>query len=451
MTVQNKNAVSVEIPPALRAAVIDDAFDKIEEGQISFAKLRSFYQVASTNQHYSDAAQHGRFDQLDFDELEEDSEEYLRYLNSLWNSRDHSDEFRLLLQTRLFETRFEKLEQLESICNNLTKLNINVTKIGSDLDDDLDHFTRNEYNLVFMDFYLGAVEDEKAIESAAKNIKLIHSKYPEGRKPATVLMSSANVEDRAEEFYKKNKIMVTPRFYHKRDLQDDGLVSLITGILRREFQSRDQLENYAEAITIAAQQALDTFKENILKLSVEDFVFIQHSVLQLDKQPLGDYIAWLFSSYWGDLLFRNESLQNKANLINEIYVLQQPIMHRQPSKILSDIYMSALFESPGDDLVDHPAFESSPYLHIGDILASEYHNDVWMIVNPQCDLERLVPPNRSIFLGFSAIPAHTHLTLPMHRNPFIAVQKFNPKSTQQLPPYPSLLISEQIMLWKRNM
>ncbi len=335
---------------------------------------------------------------IDTNEVEEDSAEYIEHLNALWKAREYSEDFKNLLEKHLFITRFVKIGSLDRISRNLKNLDIEVTEIGSDLSADMGKFKTNEFDLILIDYYLGAVENETAVETAVKNIRLIHSQYPDGKKPATLLMSSlSNVEARAAEFFEKGKVMEgISRFSAKQDLEDSDLIKLIVGILNKEFKSRDQLEKYGEAITQAANQALIEFKESVSKLSVEDFIFIQHTVLQADKQPLGEYLAWLFSSYWGHLLFKDPNFQSQSDAISFFYVQEQPIVHRQPSVILSDMYMSALFETFTNDISEHPFFEHD-HLHLGDLLVSDYHKEVWMVINPECDLAR-IPIDRSVFL-----------------------------------------------------
>jgi hypothetical protein len=413
---QEIELVATEVSKAiLKAAVIDDAFDSIEDEEVRHDQLKKFLQIAKQDQFYITASAELSFPEIDINVVEEDDEDFKAFLNTLWISRNHSPEFRNLLSSRLFQKRFEKTDQLQAICENLEQLNIEVTQIGSDLASKLDDFAEKKYNLIFIDYYLGAVEDEEAVEAAIENIKLIHAKYPEGKKPTTVLMSSLNVAEKAEEFYEKAKIMAIPRFYHKSDLQNTHLIKLITGILKREFSSRDQLEKYGEAITNAAEKALKEFKERVEKLNVEDFIFIQNSVLKDDKQPLGDYLAWLFGAYWGHLLFQDSELQRHAEVISLFYINAEPVIHRQPSKVLSEMYMSALFETVLKDIESHPGNQTPqlgknndetnkdlPYLHLGDILVSDYHKEVWMVLNPQCDLERVVPADRSVLL----LPGH---------------------------------------------
>lgn len=397
--------------PPIRAAVIDDAFDKIKQGDIEMENFRGFMQIARQDVSYQQASKALNFPSLDFDEIEDDSTDYLNFLNFLWNERNYSEEFKQLLNGRLFQKKFQKIGALDKICDNLMQLGIVVKQIGSDLSERIDDFSRHEYNLVFIDYYLGESEDESAIQKAIDNIKLIHSKYPIGKKPATVLMSSVHIEAKALEFYERAQIMARPRFFHKSDLQNNYLIKLIAGILKKEFKSKDQLEKYGQEITEAADRAFNTFKERISKLSVEDFIFIQNTVLQTDKQPLGEYLEWLFGAFWGHVLFEQKNLRQQAEQISAFYIEERPVLHQPPSEIVGEMYMSALFDSNLKDIEPHPAFKVNstdedfekpvnflPYLHLGDLFVSEFHDEVWIVMNPQCDLERNVPKDRSIFL-----------------------------------------------------
>jgi hypothetical protein len=83
--------------------------------------------------------------------------------------------------------------------------------------------------------------------------------------------------------------------------------------------------------------------------------------------------------------------------------------HSLPSEKLSEIFMTALFEQELNELAAHPwesvqnAAPHLPYLHLGDILTKAGSKEVFMILNPQCDLER---PEKKGDFSILLIPGH---------------------------------------------
>ena len=209
------------------------------------------------------------------------------------------------------------------------------------------------------------------------------------------MSSEPNVDSRKEEFQIKAGLLEGVfRFSSKSDLGDIHKVSLLVRAYGEEFYSNHALQEYIQSLIAAGKTAQEEFEKEVKTLRIEDYEFIQNSVLQEQQQPLGDYLAWLYGSHWANLLMRNEKLRKMQEEIDKVISKKAPLHHSLPSPKLSEIFMGALFEEGLEEIKYHPwegqeeAIAKLPYLHLGDLFTKPADSKVFMIMNPQCDLER---------------------------------------------------------------
>ena len=386
----------------MKAAVIDDAFDPILEGEISIDQFLVFQQSVDGYPLFEDFLSTKSWEKQVFDEFQEDSPELIEYLNFLWANRNYSPEINALLLDLLFRNKYEKVKDLASICKNLVQAGLTVEEIGSTLQD-FSIFQDGSYVYVFLDYNLGVKEGENAVKNAEKTAKEIYDKCPEKQKPITILMSSSSSAEREKEKFRKNAGLIEGvfRYSNKENLKNEGKVSLLVRSYYQEFNSNHELQSYIQALSNAADRALEQFKEEIKILRIDDYVFMQNSALIDDEQPLGDYLAWLYGSHWGNLLLRDADLKKQQENIDRIVSKVTPLHHDMPSSKLAEIYMNALFDTELSDVGVHPFRQAEiengtlpevavdfPYLHLGDVFTKSTSSVIWMVINAQCDLER---------------------------------------------------------------
>ena len=385
-----------------KAAVIDDAFDPILEGEILIEQFLVFQQTADEQSFFDDFLTNLGREKQYFEESDVDSPDLIDYLNFLWENREYNNEVNQLVIDLLFNAKQEKVRDLASICSNLTQAGLDIKEIGS-TQQDFSIFQDGSYVYVFLDYNLGPVEGTKAVKKAERTAREIYEKCPAEKKPVTILMSSNSNAAKAKEDFRENAGLLEGvfRYSNKENLKNEGKVSLLVRSYYQEFKSNHELQSYIQTLSIAAEKALARFKEEIKILRIDDYIFMQNSALIEDEQPLGDYLAWLYGSRWGNLLLQDADLKRKQDTIDRIVSKISPLHHDMPSSKLAEIYMNALFETELDDVEAHPfravevengaSAEDSidyPYLHLGDVFTNEESLTLWMIINAQCDLER---------------------------------------------------------------
>ena len=398
------------VPQIKKAAVIDDAFDDVIEGEILLNNFLEFLQIANEKENEFDTLlEKLNISVPDTSDWDDSSEEYLSFLRILWEKREDQELLPLINSERLFADKLQKLDYLNNLCANIEEQDIIVERFKSTIDD-LTIFQRGDFVYIFLDYNLGVRTGEEAILNAQKVIKKIYDICPEPNKPVTILMSSdPNVDKQKEAFQQGAQLLEGVfRFSPKKDLQDKGKVSLLARAYGEEFYSNHALQEYIQSLIVAAKEAQSAFTTEVNTLKIEDYEFIQNSVLQEQQQPLGDYLAWLYGSHWANLLLRNENLKAQQDKIDKVISEKTPLHHSLPSEKLSEIFLSALFEENLGEIKHHPweGIEATvaelPYLHLGDIFTKSGDQKLYMILNPQCDLER--PDCRSLDQSIFFVP-----------------------------------------------
>lgn len=403
------------------AALIDDVYNDIEDKEIEIEEIRKFHEENEDDSILENLLIELNISKPD-DEGLENIEVQTEYLNSLWNARTMSPELRKRIEL-LFSTRFSKEKDLIKISENLQKLGLSVKTFPADVDANELMTEDRTFDLIFIDYFLGVDNSKDAIAAAERKIREIHQKYDTGKKPVTILMSSSpDAAKHKEQFRKNAKILEGVfRFSPKSDLKDEQVMSLVIGALAKEFIKGHDIQDYVSALCAAAQVAMEKFQQEVRSLNVEDYVFVQNIGLESDDQPLGDYLSWLFGSYWTQLLIGNKLLAKERKKMNDIFKTAFPILHGSPSMKIADIYMDALFEHVGDvafkpkkrqevkDSMEKESEEnneielqarlnSSVQLNLGDLFVKSEDHPVWMIINAQCDLEHTTAHSFSILM-----------------------------------------------------
>ena len=129
--------------------------------------------------------------------------------------------------------------------------------------------------------------------------------------PLIVLMSSKPVSAKDEDNFINNALLLGGMFHFvpKHDLQNEVAILLLMGQFALAWPIHHEMQSFYEALNVAAEKAKKEFTDASRQLRVQDYTYIQHLSLQKEGYPLGDYMLWLFSSYFGHLLRAQPGLQ----------------------------------------------------------------------------------------------------------------------------------------------
>lgn len=390
----SKQTIQVmEVDKLKKTAVIDDAFDDVAENEISILDFREFFQEAEDQ--ITPELARLKIEVPDISDWDENSAEFLDFLRKLWKYKSDDVFASIINHPKLFQNKLTKFEELNQVCNNLRSLNFEVETFDSDFLLNVDIATL-DFIYIFIDYNLGIQNGIDAQNHAKEVISKIYNAYPENNRPVTVLMSTfPNINELAENFKNDSGLLEGIfRSTPKTDLTNANKISLLTKAFEEAFYCNHALQEYIDTFVNAASKAQDKFKKDVRRLNVEDYEFIQNSVLDKEQHPLGDYLVWLYGSHWSNLLNKDESLKAQQAKIDKVISINTPFHTTRPSQELAGIFMSALFEDNLEKVKPHPLYSVSPevlnlpYLHLGDLFSKPRSKTVYLILNPQCDLER---------------------------------------------------------------
>lgn len=433
-----------------RAALVDDAYDPLDQIEFQSSERDDLWgRLVADNDALDELTQTGH-DISGPDELTGE------VLIAFDRSRSKCPAFANVWKASLVGNRVEGTKAIvNQIAEHLTRdFKINVKKFGGSAS--IDSLVKQEFQLIFLDWYLGD-DMSTAVDAAIAKAKEILLSWPtEWPKPIIVLMSSKpGISEYVDKFCRRSGIL-RGMFYAvaKSELRDPFKLHMHMQLFEMSLPAGRRLQAFIDALNKELALAACKFVAGIRELSLNDYAYIQSLSLQGDGQPLGDYLVWLFSTYFGQILFAEALQEQLADLDTMTFTKALP-NSGPPSGRLADLYHCALFDTSVGPAGEHPraakercpiepiehltlslgdVFENSKLNHkneddtiIGDatvdtvsVIESESEAvdtrdpDLFLVINSQCDLaftpdqnKRPMDPDRSILL----VPGYRQLIL----------------------------------------
>lgn len=308
---------------------------------------------------------------------------------------------------QLFGDIVGKRKQIDRFAKPLADLKLKIVALGT-----ADEFTIPDAKLVFLDYFLGAKNNEEARDAAIARAKDIYSRSKNG-KPLIVLMSSIKEVAQEKENFRKASGLLGGMFdfVAKADLAITEKLLVRIDFWLMGFPIGYELQHFVDTIDASISGVTKAFLERVRELNLNDYAYIQMLSLQADGNPLGEYMLWLYQSVFGHLLFEaNNPLRAEMRALDSMRFEDFLPTQAIPSEQLSEMYMVALFDTTVGDLTAHPqdvganALNARPYLQIGDVFIKDVTQELRMVINAQCDLaiaphgDRPCDPRASILL-----------------------------------------------------
>jgi len=309
-------------------------------------------------------------------------------LQFLFDHRDTYLAIARIADSSVFAEKLEKLESVVELCELLKPLvgEDNITQHGSDVD-----LSNKSARVIFLDYYLGAANDETAIEQAKTRIKEIYNSVPEGdEKPFVVLMSSKDVIDVDRKFCEDAGLLRgLLTFAPKKELNVRELLKLHLATWSLHLPERHAIQRFVEALENSLNQATNTFQKRIRGLGIEDYANIQWLSLQDDGHPLGDYMLWLFKAMLSHLLHDDQQVLSQQEELDSMTVEAFLPNHAPPSSDLAELYRYATMVPGVGPAGPHPRSNEDAgdiCLSLGDMFFRENDDHVLIVLNAACDL-----------------------------------------------------------------
>ncbi len=415
-----------------RVLIVDDAFDRPRRTDLAQNELADFWNELPLDSPEQLNSLQEPLNSIPASEEEIDD----AYVAALYDQRDNLGPLQKAYDRHLRAILGEKHGHLDHLIAGLRNLGLDVDSIGTTPSGD-----HHPAQLIFLDYYLGEAGVAAAVTAAQVAVRVLLSHYTVGReKPIVVLMSSRDsVNELAEEFREQTGI-VGGMFYFvpKSDLLDRVRLLLTLDMVAMAPPQGHLIQDFVDGIESKIGTVVPKFLTDIKRLNLDDYVYIQRLSLQADGHPLGDYLLWLFSAYFGHLLFEH-SLVTESRELDKMSFDDHIPGQLVPSTQLTAMYHAALFDTMVGPLGTHPRqpkevnegalphqeqsaspeleeipsesqdaggttlangkngegpgdngardAETLPYFKMGDIFQRSEMPELLMVCNPACDLE----------------------------------------------------------------
>jgi hypothetical protein len=286
------------------------------------------------------------------------------------------------------EQRRSALRPLEGVLR--TELECNVLTLSPVSPFDPAHLPQ----VIFIDYYLDPRDEVANSLQLAKNIgERITTSFAEHPKPFVILMSNKEpLTDAMKSQFRDLANFLGGMFYFipKQNLKPDVTFLLRLSVLVRSLNDGRQIQEFVEAFERELSATSTKFTEKVRGLSLEDYAYIQKLTLHGEGMPLGDYLLWLFGTYFAHLLFRTVHKQRRQlDALHFDHIAESDSM---PSAEFLDLYSNVVAEEV-DELGTHPRAKppgpegelGPPDPHFGDVFLND-NKEVRMIITPECDL-----------------------------------------------------------------
>lgn len=336
-------------------ALIDDAFDTPE---ITDDQISEFLTSLNNRRDKGSGAKKAEFDDYcnsTFNKILNDPMEFDKdVLSAIWKNRHNfnvlKDDLRVLFS--IGESKFAQVaritQKIEGITTSHGGIELKVREFGSDISSNISEL--KDVEVVLIDFRMGPEEtEEERKQSRRKAIDIVKKIDSELKPelPLVILMSSdPDVGKYANEFQKDSK-WIKGLFYciPKKDLDDEIRLKINFSSWSERLKGGTAINEFTQSIEQSLKKSLDTIKEKINQLSLEDYAFINHYSLQADGQALGEYIIWLLGAYTKREIFEaNTDVEAKRKNVDEIKFEAIPLKKLMPTSALIEMYDSALFD-----------------------------------------------------------------------------------------------------------
>lgn len=205
-----------------------------------------------------------------------------------------------------------------------------------------------EYDLVFLDFFLGeeTVDGEAtdalldaAREQARRIVKETIVAVGDGRMPLFVLISSRADPDSAPAFRDEAELLASKfRFLTKGEFDTDrAKTEWVLASLVKERDAGDAVEKLLREWNASITHAATDLMSSVRRLDVTDYAYLQKYRLAEEKISLLEYLTWLFNSYLGSFV-EARLAQSPADLIAPIRDAAVPPATLQPMSEVPAIY-----------------------------------------------------------------------------------------------------------------
>ncbi len=399
------------------AVIIDDAYEQVPvAGDLLHENdiWGRFFEDVNATDAVSLKGIFPTYDQLRADELTGNNE----FLIALWSNQK-------ILRKELIDPFFENFKRekaqdlayLEILSKCLQENEIPFKQLGRNFQKEA-----IDADLILIDLYLCANQDDDAMASSMNGLKEVISKR-RANPPIVVLMSrSARLEEKRQEFRDNSGLFESAfRIIRKTELAEEGKLARLLTRLAEHYADSTKLAVFLDAWQAGLERACGRTANLIRTLDLADHAQIRQLLLTEEGEPPGSYLVDVFDLVLQHEIEREASIIDAAIDLNGLDSETYPPPYVAGSPDLQALVYRSLFHHNGRLRLTKPNSSAAAF---GDMLRrksipagaapdaqannSEFlkgigADDVLIVMTPACDLQRQLA-KRILLLKGTLVP-----------------------------------------------
>jgi hypothetical protein len=369
------------------ALIIDDAYDSVPLAEdlqlgdidsITYDLARSSKAVKKTLGALLES------NALDRDDYVEgmNNDNFIAKLWDLANSKKISKELRAKLFTSYEADQESKRSQLVFLEELLkTDLKITYKSQGRTLGKD----PIDEFQIIFLDLYLGVTDKKTAIDQAIERIRVLLENSSDERRPLIIVMStsgSTQLQELASDLQSRAELLGCKfRAVNKEDFPESLPKAL--GDLLTHWNDAQAVAKWIDAWSLAIRTSAKDCVRGMRLLDLSDLAYLIKFRLEKDSTTLGKYLNAMSSSYVQSCIEKHLATSRDDRLLDGLKFDKFPPVHFLPSAQIPRLKHASSFLN--DAVIDSVGLRfdnAMSVLDLGDLIVAKPKN--W---KPGSDLE----------------------------------------------------------------
>jgi hypothetical protein len=349
-----------------KAAIVDDAYDELPE--VSNFNERAWARFFDDISDGEESWLRSAFGEVEYDETDPDAlRRDPRFVTSVWQQRDRLGRAAGELFQDFERSRSSKrgaLQPLEALISSDLKLS--CAMLGSKQDAAI-----GDAEIVFLDLFLGATEDEEAVERAIRRVRDVIERR-RTRPPLVFLMSaSSRLDELAPKVRDEAELLGCQfRTIRKSELSDGNTALELLYDLAVCYPDSQRLNHFVSEWASALKKSQDSFLKTIRALDLPDYANTQALTLDAEDEPVGDYVIDLYDLFLHKVIEGQSGLIRAAKDLNNISWDEYPPAQFMPSDSLMEMMDGALFYDEERTRIETEIADDPQFVRFGDVFLS---------------------------------------------------------------------------------
>lgn len=385
-----------------RALIIDDAYDEIpfaEDLEISSIPLtaKSLFKGAATpvKTALAKILEEKGIDGDDYVEGLADDD----FVEKLWRLAK-SGKVNSALRKEIFggfeATQASKKKQLEYLEGFLSSSKVEFISQGR-----RDSSSTDQFQIIFLDLYLGVTDNDTAIDGAVGRIQSMLEGKPDEQRPLIVVMSTTgNVRlyELASDLQRRAELLGCKfRAVNKEDFPS-ALPKALTDLLTHKHDAQlvaKWLDGWTNAVTAAASE----YRRGMRLLDLSDLAYLSKFRLDAERTTLAEYLNSMSTTYVQFCVEKELAASASDRLLDGLKFEQLPALHFLPSEQIPRLKHASTFLN--EAVISREGFQfedPKSSLQLGDLIVEKpklWHKTkkiepddmpVFVVISQACDI-----------------------------------------------------------------